>query len=388
MKIKCSNKKKYLKRSDKVIIRITTTASIILIFFSLLSCGSSTQVKDIISDQSNKNLKALSNVYKDYFPIGVAVSERTLNIPEVKHIIKTNFNSITAEGAMKPKPLLQKNGKYMWKESDVIVAFAKENNMKIRGHTLVWHLQTPDWFFQDKYGENLAKDRLYLKLHDYMSTVINHFKDVNVWDVVNEAVSNEYKLPNIYREKDSKWFQICGKEYIEKAFRMAHAIDPTKKLFYNDFDLIQKAKQDKTYTMLKNLLDKGVPIYGLGMQAHWHVDTDPKKIEAAIKRFASLGLEIHITELDVSLVKWNEKIEGEDFIFTKEDEEKQAKSYASFFEVFRKHKDIVTSVSFWGVSDKNSWLNNYPVKGKNYPLLFDGNYSPKKSFYSIIEKVE
>ena len=342
---------------------------------------------DVSQFQNIRSSISLSNFYKNSFKIGTAVSINemsSINNKKVENIIKNHFTSITPENAMKPESILRKNGDFNWKEADKIIDFAKMNNIVVRGHTLLWHKQTPDWFFKNSNNEYLSKDELYLRQYQYMEKVMNRFDYVEVWDVVNEVVSDNFNSSQLYRSKNSNWYKICGEEFVEKAFLMANAISPEKKLFYNDYNLLQKQKQDKVFKMLENLIKKGVPIHGLGIQAHWTVYDSPKEIENLIKRFSSLGLDIHITELDLSVFKRNRDNFDSNYVFDKNEEKKQAKSYKNIFKVFTKHKDKISSVSFWGVSDKDSWLNNHPIKGRrNYPLLFNDEYKPKMNFFYI-----
>jgi endo-1,4-beta-xylanase len=274
--------------------------------------------------------------------------------------------------------------------ADTLVRFAKDNKMKVRGHTLVWHNQTPDFFFKNEKGEKLDSTALYKKLEQYMKTVMTHFgDDVYVWDVVNEALSDS--PAEFYRTK-SPWYETCGSGFIEKAFRMAHAINPNAKLFYNDYNLIQPVKRDKAYRMLKELLAKGVPINGVGMQGHWAVsDVTREKIQQSIDLFSSLGIDIQITELDLTVYGnyhgENVKNQTKETIqFTPEIADIQAASYKMIFETFRANKSKISSVTFWGLSDKHSWLNNFPIKGrKDYPLLFDDNLHPKPAFWEVVK---
>ena len=223
-----------------------------------------------------------------------------------------------------------------------------------------------------------------------MKTVMTHFgDDVYVWDVVNEALSDS---PTEFYRTKSPWYESCGRGFVEKAFRMAHAINPKAKLFYNDYNLIQPVKRDKAYRMLKELLAKGVPINGVGMQGHWAVsDVTREKIQQSIDLFSSLGIEIQITELDLTVYGNYHGVNvsnqtKETVKFTSELANKQAESYKMIFETLLANKSKISSVNFWGLSDKHSWLNNFPIKGrKDYPLLFDDNLQPKPAFWSVVK---
>jgi endo-1,4-beta-xylanase len=185
--------------------------------------------------------------------------------------------------------------------------------------------------------------------------------------------------------RDSERYKICNEEYIEKAFRWAHEADPDALLFYNDYNTEIPAKRDKVYRLLKTLIDNGVPVHGIGLQGHWNLDSPTEKdLRDAIEKYASLGLKIQITELDVSVYSPDEK-DPADNVFTAAREKKQMEKYEMIFRVFREYKNMITGVTFWNVSDKHSWLDNFPVKGrKNYPLLFDQNLKPKKAYWKVV----
>ena len=276
---------------------------------------------------------------------------------------------------------------FNWTSADRIADFARQNNMSMRGHTLVWHSQTPAAFFTDDNGTQLTKEQLYERLKIYMTTVMNRYKDVTFcWDVVNEALSDN--PDNIYRTS-SPWYKICGKDFIPQAFRIARSVNPNVKLIYNDYNLVDPAKLERAITMLKELKDAGVPVDGVGMQAHWSKEVTGEMINTAINRFAALGLEVHMTELDVTTYS-NFHGEGsknqvqETQPYSKEVEDRLAENYKTYFEVMHKNADKITSVTFWGLHDGMSWLNGFPVRGRSdYPLLFDREMKPKKAYYSI-----
>jgi endo-1,4-beta-xylanase len=330
--------------------------------------------------------KTLKDAYKDFFPVGVAVAPRNLSSPEAE-LIKQQFNSITPENAMKMGPIHPDKNRYNWKDADAIVEFGQTNGIKVRGHTLCWHNQTPRWFFTDSLGVQVTREELLARMKQHITEVMTRYKGkVYAWDVVNEAVPDTGK--SIYRE--SKFYQIIGEDYIEKAFEYAHTVDPGAKLFYNDYNTESAAKREKIYQLVKKLKDKNVPIHGVGLQAHWSVyEPTQAELEKSITQFASLGLAVQITELDVSVYpKEHErraKKGSEESVFTAEMEQKQAAHYKMIFDTFRKYKGTVTGVTFWNVSDKSTWLDNFPVPGrKDYPLLFDQNYKPKKAFDGVV----
>jgi endo-1,4-beta-xylanase len=342
-----------------------------------------------LTDQSYiSQERSLSAAYKDFFPIGAAISPRFLTSKDTLILVE-NFNSITAENSMKPASLQPKEGEWNWEGADKLVNFAMRHGMKIRGHCLVWHNQTPDWFFKD--GEQPAsKELLLARMKNHIFKVMEHFKgEVYCWDVVNEAISDNPE--ETYRIKDSKWFQIAGEDFIIKAFEYAHEADPEAILFYNDYNCTNPGKMEKICKMIENLKKKGVTVHGMGLQAHWSIYTPTEnELKTAIDRYSELGLIIQLTELDLSVYKWEEDArkskDGVDMSFTPEKQKLQADQYDMIFRVLREKKDLITGVTFWGISDKYSWLNNFPVPGrKNYPLLFDDEMTPKESYFRIID---
>jgi GH35 family endo-1,4-beta-xylanase len=333
----------------------------------------------------------LKDYYKDYFPIGVAVSPQSLKRADESALILQQFNSITPENAMKMGPIHPKENEYYWKDADSIVAFAQLNGLKVRGHNLCWHQQTPGWMFKDAEGNTVTKTVLLKRLKDHITTVVGRYKGkIYAWDVVNEAVDD--KPGNLLR--NSPWYQICGPDFIAKAFEYAHAADPDAILFYNDYNTDRPEKMERVYQLLKQLKAAGVPVNGVGLQAHWSVyDPSREALENTIKKFASLSLQVQITELDISLYPWEkntrQKLTSDDDTFTPQREQQQIEKYKMIFDVFRKYHQYITGVTFWNISDRHSWLDNYPVPGrKNYPLLFDQHLQPKKAYRSVVDALK
>ena len=354
----------------------------------LLSCHSTKQLTSVSQNEAAvDSTKGLKDYYKDYFPIGVAVSPRALKTDEAGLILQ-HFNSMTPENAMKMGPIHPKENEYNWRDADSIAAFAQRNNMRLRGHTLVWHSQTPSWLFVGNDGNTVSKEVLLQRIKDHITTVVGRYKGtIYAWDVVNEAISDkqdEYLRP-------SKFLEIIGEEYIAKAFQWAHEADPNAQLFYNDYNEISPVKREKMYRLVKSLKDAGVPIHGVGLQGHWAV-TEPSRgqLDSTLQRFASLGLKMQITELDISVYPKEHdarerRPEDADAAFTTAREQKQAEVYKMSFELFRKYRDAISGVTFWNISDRNSWLDNFPVRGrKDYPLLFDKDLKPKKTYWEVV----
>lgn len=330
----------------------------------------------------------LKDHYKNYFSIGVAVSPRALKTDEAGLILE-HFNSLTPENAMKMGPIHPKENQYYWRDADSIVAFAERNKLKLRGHTLCWHNQTPQWMFVDSAGKTVSKEVLLKRLKDHITAVVTRYKGkIYAWDVVNEAISDkrdEYLRP-------SPWLQICGEEYIAKAFQWAHEADPNALLFYNDYNEISAVKREKIYRLVKSLKDAGVPIHGLGLQGHWAVNEPSEgQLDSTLKRFSQLGVTLQITELDISVYPKEHDARARiasdaDTTFSAAKEQQQLEVYKMCFALFRKYKNYISSVTFWNISDRHSWLDNFPVLGrKDYPLLFDKDLQPKKVYWEVIK---
>ena len=331
--------------------------------------------------------KGLKDYYKNYFPVGVAVSPRALKTDE-SFLITRHFNSLTPENAMKMGPIHPKEKEYYWKDADSIIAFAQRHNMKVRGHTLCWHNQTPAWLFVDGNGKQVSKEVLLQRLKEHITTVVQRYKGkLYAWDVVNEAISDK---PGEYL-RASKWLEIAGEEYIAKAFQWAHEADPNALLFYNDYDEINPVKRAKIIRLIQSLQAQGIPIHGVGLQGHWAINEPSKEqLDSTLQQFAGLGLQLQVTELDISVYRKEHEArerrpEDANTTFTPEREQQQLEKYTMAFELFRKYKQHITGVTFWNISDRNSWLDNFPVRGrKDYPLLFDQHLQPKKVFQAVV----
>lgn len=340
--------------------------------------------------------KGLKDYYQGHFSIGVAVSARSVTGPDTTLILR-QFNSLTPENAMKMGPIHPEENRYNWNDADAIVDFAVRHGLKIRGHNLCWHEQTPTWLFKDANGATVTKEVLLQRLKDHITAVVSRYKGkIYAWDVVNEAVDDD----STRLLRNSPWYAICGEEFIAKAFEYAHAADPAAQLFYNDYNTERPEKTERVYRLLQRLIASGVPIYGVGLQGHWSIsEPGSNELRTAINRFASLGLKVQITELDVSVYAWEkqrrQRRPDEKDEFTPELQQRQADQYKKIFAVFREEANgpstptplpgPLTSVTFWNVTDRHTWLDNYPVSGrKNYPLLFDVNGQPKKAFWEVV----
>jgi endo-1,4-beta-xylanase len=275
---------------------------------------------------------------------------------------------------------------------------AQKSGATVAGHTLVWHSQTPRWFFQGPDGQPASQELALERMRKHIKTVVGRYKGrVKQWDVVNEAINDG---PGVLRP--SPWLRAIGEDYIAEAFRAAHEADPDAILVYNDYNIELGYKRPKALGLLKKLIDQKVPIHAVGIQCHWRIENPPlAETEEAIKQFSALGLKVMITELDIGVLPT--RYQGADLsraeAMTPEQAaamnpytqglpdavaETHAERYRQAFELFLRHKDVIGRVTLWGPHDGNSWLNGFPIRGRtDYPLLFDRQLRPKPAFYAV-----
>ncbi|MDN4502816.1 endo-1,4-beta-xylanase [Alteromonadaceae bacterium BrNp21-10] len=347
-------------------------------------------------------VKGLAEKYSEHFLIGAAADEGSY----ITHaaLLKNHFSSMTTENEMKFESLQLEQGKFTFDTADKMVASAKSNNMAMRGHALVWHRQTPDWVFFNEDGSYRSKEDVLATMKTHIDSVVGHFKGkVDAWDVVNEAIMDDGSLRTEAQERDdqkSHWYGAVGEDYIAAAFEYAHAADPQAKLFYNDYYNYIPARRDAIYQLVKGLLEAGVPIHGVGLQAH--INTTPSSnpehqssyqsidnLEKSIQLYASLGLEVQITELDVSLYIGGNKYEKSDFYtadtIPAELDQQQAQRFKELFTMLRRNSDAISSVTFWGIADDNTWLSEFDSGRADFPMLFDVNHQPKSAFDAVMD---
>ena len=323
----------------------------------------------------------LCEAFAGQFLVGAAVNPYTIKAQG--ELLTRHFNSITAENEMKFVSVQPEEGRYTFEKADALMAFARERGMAVRGHTLVWHNQTPEWVFESGSGGRADRETLLARMKSHIDEVVTRYKgSIYAWDVVNEAVTDSGA--DVLRP--SKWLDIAGEAFIAKAFEYAHAADPQALLFYNDYNESAPDKREKIYGLVKSLKEQDVPIHGVGLQAHWNIETPSlDNIRQAIERYAALGVQLHITELDVSVFQQDDRRtdlkEPTDAML-----ERQAERYGQFFRLFKEYSAHVTSVTFWGAADDYTWLDHFPVRGrKNWPFLFDTRHQPKQSYANVIE---
>jgi len=340
----------------------------------------------------------LKDAFKGSFLIGAALNPNEFTERNVRDaaLVRAQFDSISPENVLKWEMVHPQPDRYNFDLPDKYVAFGEKNHMFIVGHTLVWHQQTPRWVFEDAKGKPVDRETLLKRMREHIQTVVGRYKGrVNGWDVVNEALNDDGTL------RQTPWLKIIGEDYIAKAFEFAHEADPTAGLQYNDYSLENEAKRQGAIELIKKLRAQGVPITGVGLQGHYRIDWPSiDQVDATIAAFAQLGVKVMITELDVDVLPPALQHHGADISANVElqsqlnpytnglpDSVQQtlAKRYADLFGVVLKHRAVLTRVTFWGVTDASSWLNNWPVRGRtNYPLLFDREGRPKPAFDAVI----
>jgi endo-1,4-beta-xylanase len=340
----------------------------------------------------------LKDTFRGGFVVGAAINTDQITGKDVRGdaIITQQFNSISPENVMKWEVIHPRPDGYDFTLADKYVEFGLKNHMFIVGHNLCWHSQTPAWVFKDEKGNPLTRDALLQRLHDHIQTVVGRYKGkIDSWDVVNEALNEDGTL------RQSPWMKIIGEDYIVKAFQYAHEADPNVQLNYNDYNLETPAKRKGAIALIRKLQAAGVPIAVVGDQAHLHLDEPSAEAEdATITELAATGVKVAITELDIDVLPsaWGKTADVS--LNVKEDaklnpypkelpaavQQALAKRYADLFAVYWKHRDVVSRVTLWGVTDAGSWLNNWPVRGRSsYPLLFDRDGKPKPAFDAVLK---
>ncbi|MEJ2275680.1 MAG: endo-1,4-beta-xylanase [Woeseiaceae bacterium] len=340
--------------------------------------------------------------FADHFLIGNALNVDQIKImsgdDDFEAFVLKHFNALTAENAMKWERIHPAAGEWNWEPADQLVEFAHRHGIHLTGHTLVWHQQTPDWVFEDAEGNPASRELLLERMKAHIDAVVGRYKGrVPSWDVVNEGIEEDGSM------RDTPWRQIIGDDYIEKAFEYAHAADPDAILFYNDYNMFAPGRRDGVIALVERLRAKGIPIHGIGLQGHMRVDY-PETLdgfEEAIEAYGELGVDVAITELDVSVLPWpGEKAGGADITdrhefdammnpyvdgLTPEAQAAFDRRYLEIFRILLENSDVVTRVTFWGINDGMSWRNGWPMEGRtDYPLLIDRDNQLKPVWQDII----
>jgi endo-1,4-beta-xylanase len=347
--------------------------------------------------------QGLKDSYEGIFDIGAAIDQRQVNgngKDQIAHsILAKHFNSITPENLMKWGSIHPRPNTYNFEPMDKLVDLAESIGARVVGHTLVWHNQTPNWVYENEQGERLDGLALIKRMEDHITAIMSRYKGrVFAYDVVNEAIfdNGEYRT--------SKWYEATGTEFIKRAFAKAEEIDPDAELYYNDYNMWKPAKRETAIALAKEIREAGIRIDGIGLQGHYGLESPSlEEIEASILRIAEEGFKVMFTEVDIDVLPNPVNRHGADIDATFEFEEqynlytdglpaeiqvKLVKRYAELFELFKKHEDKITRITFWGIHDGGSWLNNWPMRGRTaYPLIFDRNYQEKQDIIQVLHEI-
>ncbi len=365
--------------------------------------------------------QTLKDAFRDYWYTGVSVNQWEVAAEKAdakrEHdysgfvgadqtanwaVVEKNFNTVVAENCMKPEVVHPQEGVYDFTLADQFVEKSLAAGMRIHGHVLVWHSQTPYWFHHDANGKLVSKEVLKKRMKEHIFTVMAHFKGrVSSWDVVNEAFEDDGSLRN------SLWYQILGEDFIPLAFQYAHEADPTAELYYNDYNMNKASKVESVCKFFKPLVDKGLPVTAIGMQGHMILEDGLKTIsdyQHSIDCITGIGLKTFYSELDLSVLPNPYGFSGANVSdrlkYTPEKDpykekisaEKQAEAdnyWIEFFKMLIKNKESILRVNFWCVNDGNSWKNDFPIKGRtDYATLVDRNNQVKPVVQKIIELVQ
>ena len=336
---------------------------------------------------------ALKDAYADAFRIGVALNRAQIMGQDAGalSLAARQFDSLTAENVMKWERIEPVEGQFDWTAADALVAFAEAHGMEVAGHVLVWHQQTPDWVFQDADGKPASRELLLERMRTHIQAVVGRYKGrVHAWEAVNEALNEDGTL------RRTPWLEIIGEDYLQKAFEYAHAADPAAQLYYNDYGLHRPEKRAGAVRVVEALQEAGVRVDAVGIQGHYGLDNprDLRDFEDSVTAFAALGVKVLITELDVSVLPfpaqqdWGADLDVDLELDAKYNpyadglpaavEQQQIEQYTGLFRIMLKHREVIDRVTFWGLSDRDSWKNDWPMRGRtDYPLLFDRERRPK-----------
>ncbi len=342
--------------------------------------------------------RALKTAFAGSFLVGAAVNQDQFTEQDQRGaaLVKAQFNTITSENVLKWERVHPRLGQYDFALPDKYVQFGERNGMFVVGHTLVWHQQTPRWVFEDASGAPVSRDTLLARLRDHIQTVVGRYRGrVKGWDVVNAAVDEDGTL------RKTPWLTIIGEEYIVRAFEFAHEADPAAELYYNDYSVENAPKRNGVIALIRKLQAAGVPVAAVGLQGHnkmtWPTVAQQDSTLAA---FAALGVKVNITELDIDVLPAATRSQTAEVTLSAAPaaglnpyagglpdsvQQALARRYADLFGVYMKYRDVIERVTFWGVTDGDSWLNGWPVRGRtSYPLLFDRAGQPKPAFDAVI----
>jgi len=352
----------------------------------LIALGAFIAAGVVIAPLTARQGVALKDVMPKGMVIGVAINQRQSDGVDTAavDIITKQFNQISPENLLKFQLVHPAADRFAFEAQDRYVQFGLDRKMQVVGHTLVWHQQTPAWVFQGADGTPVDRETLLARMRDHIHTVVGRYKGkIHGWDVVNEAIDEDGAL------RKAPWRDGIGDDYVAKAFEFAREADSNAELYYNDYNLEKPAKRAGVIRLVKDLRARGLRVDGIGNQAHWRLETPTiAEIEEALVDLHSTGLKVMYTELDINLLpnagRGADPAVANPYATGLPDEKQQqlATRYADIFGVIVKHRDSVSRVTFWGLSDADSWLNRGRM---NYPLLWDRQRQPKPAFQAVVD---
>ena len=376
---------------------LTGTAVILLMGMFILPMAGGEVVREQDYEVDAENTPSLKTAFSNDFLIGAAVDESVVSGQHsaAAGVVRKHFNTLTTENVLKWETVHPWPKKYDFGPGDKIVEFGQKNKMFIVGHVLVGNYQVPDWVFQNADGSTIDRETLLKRMKNHIFTVVGHYRGrVNAWDVAHGIFDLDDNL------EKTKWLEIIGEDYIQKAFEYAHEADPDAELYYTDHNLLRKNNLESTIRLLNKFKSRGIRIDGVGIESHMSMSYPLlNNLENCITALAHTGVPVMITEIDVSVLPDASEYKDKniDSLSLKSlnpysdklpshVQDALAKRYYDFFTIFHKHADKISRVTFWGINDGQSWLNVWPIKGRtDYPLLFDRNYKPKPAFFAVIK---
>jgi endo-1,4-beta-xylanase len=327
---------------------------------------------------------------------GVGLSDRIADRPADWPLLTAQFGMVTPENCMKPDALQRQSGQWRFEQADRFVEFARSKDLKVVGHCLVWAKddRTPPWFYLD--GDKPAsKEVLLARMKAYIDMVVGRYRGkIAMWDVVNEALGDGKGYL-----RESGWTRACGEEFIAKAFEYAHAADPEALLIYNDYNNELDGKREQMLKLLADLRARRATVHAIGLQGHYEIDRVPyEALEKTLVALRAAGIKAVVSELDIDVIPrgrwWADGGKYRDELAKvnpyadgcpPEILARQAEQYAKLFALFRRFPDVIIRVSFWNLHDGQSWLNGFPWKRVNHPLLFDRQGQPKPAYHSVLQ---
>jgi endo-1,4-beta-xylanase len=342
---------------------------------------------------------ALKDLAPKTMRIGVALSQKQSDGKDEAGlaIALRHFDSITPENLLKWEAVHPEPDRYNFEPADRYVEFGRSHGMFVVGHVLLWHQQTPAWVFAGEGGKKADRDTLLARLRSHIATVVGRYRGrIGGWDVVNEALEEDGTL------RQTPWLEAIGEDYLAKAFEFAHEADPDAELYYNDYNLWKPAKRDAAIRLVLGLKAKGLRVDGIGEQGHWGLEDPPlEAIDAALAAIRASGTRPLVTELDIDVLPRGPDMWGADLSkkatiraatnvypdgLPDEQQRLLARRYGDIFALVLKHRREISRVTLWGVTDAQSWLNDFPIPGRvNYPLLWDRQGRPKRAFDAVVE---